>query len=84
MAEFIQFKSDAVEEPCGSGKNDEVCEMEGDEVSSVIDDSFIDKDYSNYNFNIPNITRSFDDAMNNDSPNFENPQRKVLIKFWIL
>ena len=76
MTEFIQFETDVVEEPCGSSKNDEVCEMEDDEVSSVIDDSFIDKDYSIYNFNIPNITRSFDDAMNNDLSNFESPHRE--------
>ena len=73
MAEFIQFETDVVEEHCDSGKSDEGCEMGDDEVSSVIYDSFIDKDYSICNSNIPNITRSFDDPMNNDSSNFEDP-----------
>ena len=67
----MQFETDVV--PDHSSGKDEVIEMK-DEASSFIDDLSVynNDDFSIYNSNIPNITRSYDDAMNDESSNFEN------------
>ena len=58
-----------------------------EEVSSFIDDSLICSDTSIYNCNIPNITRSYEDAMNDKSLNVKMLKilmEKVLTIFFIL
>ena len=75
MEEFIQSEAEVVQDH-SSGK-DEVSEIE-DEMSSFVDYSSVynDDDFSIYNSNIANITRSYDDVMNDELSNFENLHRE--------
>ena len=75
MEKFIQSEAEVVQDH-SSGK-DEVSEIE-DEMSSFVDYSSVynDDDFSIYNSNIANITRSYDDVMNDELSNFENLHRE--------
>ena len=67
MVEFIQFEAHDVD----NIDDDEVSKMD-EEVSSFIDDSSFRNDTSIYNCNIPNIRRSYEDAMSDKSLIVEN------------